>query len=316
MIYKFLLYSFNLFQTRLPIPFGPALGSVNNPIIIRNDEPLLPCYVDFGYHREHATLSWKAGNECDSSPQKMQEHSLALAQSYKELKKFRHNSNIVDLDEAIKKIDLIKNNVGWADEYFINEYMRSLVQKYPNTSIQAIVSGMIPEGVWSENYLKQLLRTSGEAKALRKAEMILLPINSQSHWTIVGIEKHSDNHFNVYCVDGLNRHDDHEVFFERAEEFLTHLYSNQDLSVQFHSIGIPMQNNNFDCGYITCIVADRLAKGSEGIKQLQSVAPFQHERCNYQASRSVVLQRLAEYAADIIQAYTFEEPTFVGRRRP
>lgn len=315
MIYKLFQYSFNLFQTRLPILFGPALGSVNNPIVI-NDEPLLPCYVGFGYHRNHATLRWSTGNEFDSSPQKMQEHSQALTQAYEELKKHKYHSHIVDLDEAIKNIDLIKANDGLADEYFINEFMRSLIQKYSDKSIQAITSGMIPEGLWSENYLKRLLSHSGEAKGLRKAQMILLPINSQSHWTILGIEKHSDNHFNVYCVDGLNRHDDHEVFFERAEEFLTHLYSNQDLSFQFHSIGLPMQNNNFDCGYIACIVADRLAMGPEGIKQLQSVAPFQHECCNYQASRRFVLQRLVEYAANVLQAYTSEEPIEVVRVKP
>lgn len=271
-----------------------------------SDDPPLPCYDDFGYYRENAMLSWKAGNELDLSPQKIQENSKSLAYAYEELKKYKYHSHIVDLDEAIQNIDLITNNVGLADEYLINEFMRSLVQKYPDASIQPIVSGMFPEGLWSANYLRRLSSVSGEAKTLRKANLILLPINREAHWTIVGIKKYRENYFNIYCADGFNRQADHEVFFERAKDFLTHLYSNQDLRLQFHSIGIPMQNNNFDCGYIACIVADRLAKGEEGIKQLQSFAYFQYEHCNYQASRSVVLQRLVEYSANIIQAYTHE----------
>jgi len=312
MIYKFIVHLLNLFQGRLSDVFKPTLGSANNPIVI-DDEALLPCYPGFGYHREQATLSWKADDKFDSSLEKMEEHARILSQAYEDLKKFKHNSHIVDLDEAIKNIDLLKNNQGLADGYFMNEFMRSLFQKYPDRSLNVIDSGMIPEGLWSETYLKRLLSASGEAKALRKANMILLPINRQSHWAIVAFEKYSENHFNVYCVDGLNREDDHKMFFDRAKEFFSHLYSNYDLSFEFHSIAIPLQNNNFDCGYIACIVADRLAKGPEGIKQLQSVSTLQYEQCNYQASRSLVLQRLAEYATHIIQAYTIQEPIYLVR---
>lgn len=302
MIYKLLSF---LFGSTENVPVS-APARAPEIIIIEDDsdtedEPSLPSYSDFAYVREQGKLRWVVGVK-QYDPHTMETHAQALCQAYQDLEIFEYTRKYVDLQDSKISIQRIVNQKGWANQDIIYEFCISLMVKYSDSQkIATFHPWFIKDGVFNKAYMDRLWAPRGEGEALKEANLIFMPINKEKHWYILGIQKTDQSRFKIYCADGFNSIEKHADFFHQARILLIALYKDETLTVEHQSILIPTQDNIYDCGYIACFVADRLASGEEGLQQLQACSTLASESASYAATRGLVIERLVEYAQQLVE---------------
>ena len=122
---------------------------------------------------------------------------------------------------------------------------------------------------------------------LKNADKIVWPCVFENHWYLICIEKKSDNHYEISCLDSLNKRKNHQRFFEAATGVLNALFSGAKLIIEPKSLEIPTQDNDYDCGVAACYFAERFLKG-------QSINNFSSAKKNYTGFRPYMAEQIIE----------------------